>query len=76
MDIACRTSGVQNSFKLLLIFIVLFTIALWNPPTVISAEESSCVSCHTSTKKLLEITRAIEASKPKVEKPAESKGEG
>jgi len=76
MGIACRTSNECNSFRFLLTFVAIFTFVLWNSPTVISAEESSCVSCHTSTKKLLEVIRAIEASKPKVEKPAESKGEG
>jgi len=76
MDIVCRTSGAQNSFKLLLTFIAIFTFVSWNFPVFLHAEESSCVSCHTSMKKLLEITRTIEASKPKVEKPAESKGEG
>ena len=76
MDIVCRTSGARSSFRFLLTFVAIFTFILWNSPTVISAEESSCVSCHTSTKKLLEVIRAIEASKPKVEKPAESKGEG
>ena len=45
-------------------------------PGFVSAEESGCVSCHTSLKELLKITSAIEASKPKTEKPAESKGEG
>ena len=76
MDIACRTSGTHHSFKLLLTFIAIFTFVSWNFPVFLYAEESSCVSCHTSMKKLLEITRAIEASKPKVEKPTESKGEG
>jgi nitrate/TMAO reductase-like tetraheme cytochrome c subunit len=76
MDIVCRTLGARNSFKLLLSFIAVFTFVLWNSPAVISAEESSCVSCHTSMKKLLKITRDIEASKPKVEKSTESKGEG
>ena len=76
MDIVCRTSGARNSFKLLLTFIAVFAFVLWSSSAVISAEESSCVSCHTSMKKLLEITKTIEASKPKVEKPAESKGEG
>jgi len=76
MDNIYRTSGVRNGFKLLLTSIAIFTFVLWNSPIVISAEESSCVSCHTSMKKLLKITRAIEASKPEVEKPVESKGEG
>ena len=76
MDIVCRTSGVRNSFKLLLTFIAIFALVSWNSPVFLHAEESSCVSCHTNLKKLVEITRDIEASKPKVEKPTESKGEG
>ena len=76
MDIVCRTYGARNSFKLFLTFITIFTFLSWNFPVFLHAKESSCVSCHTSIKKLLEVTRAIEASKPKVEKPTESKGEG
>ena len=76
MDIAYRTPGTNYSFNLLLAFIAIFTFVSWNFPVFLHAEESSCVSCHTNLKKLLKITRTIEASKPKVEKPAESKGEG
>ncbi|MBA7568748.1 hypothetical protein ES708_10482 [subsurface metagenome] len=76
MDDSWSTSGMRSVSKLLVMFVAVFIFALSNTATLVSAEESSCVSCHTSMKKLLEITRAIEASKPKVEKPTESKGEG
>jgi nitrate/TMAO reductase-like tetraheme cytochrome c subunit len=76
MNIACRTSGKDYRFKLLVAFIAIFTFVSWHSPIFLHAEESSCVSCHTNLKKLLKITSDIEASKPKVEKPAESKGEG
>ena len=53
------------------------TFISWYFPMALNAEESSCVSCHTNAKKLIEITRAIEASKPEAEvKSTESKGEG
>ena len=67
---------MRNVSKLFVIFVAVFIFVLSNSATFASAEENGCVSCHTNLKKLLEITRAIEASKPKVEKPAESKGEG
>ena len=57
-------------------FVTFFFFVLSHAATVVTAEESGCVSCHTSMKKLLDVTRDIEASKPNVEKPAESKGEG
>jgi hypothetical protein len=41
-----------------------------------SATTSSCVSCHTSAGELIRITREIAASRPKVEKSAETAGEG
>ncbi|MCK4534540.1 MAG: hypothetical protein KAT81_03350 [Syntrophobacterales bacterium] len=67
---------MRSVSKLFVMFIAVFVFVLSNSLTVVSAEESGCVSCHTSMKKLLKITRDIAASKPKVEKPAESKGEG
>lgn len=41
-----------------------------------SPSGSACISCHTSPGKLIKLTREIEASRPKVEKSAESEGEG
>lgn len=67
---------MRNVSKLFVIFVAVFVFVLSNSAMFASAEESGCVSCHTSLKKLLQITRDIEASKPKVEKSAESKGEG
>ena len=67
---------MRSVSKLFVMFVAVFTFVLSNSATFVSAEESGCVSCHTSMKKLLKITRDIEASKPKVEEPAESKGEG
>lgn len=60
----------------LAVCITIFIFVLSCPTAFVSAEESGCVSCHTSLKKLLQITRDMESSKPKVEKPSESKGEG
>lgn len=62
--------------RLILYLVAVFLFVFWNFPKIIKAEESSCVSCHTSGSKLIKITRKIESSKPKVEKSAESKGEG
>jgi len=76
MDDSWSTSGMKSVSKLFVMFVAIFIFVLSNSATFVSAEESSCVSCHTNLKKLVEITRDIEASKPKVEKPTESKGEG
>jgi hypothetical protein len=40
-----------------------------------SQDESTCISCHTSVKELVRITREIAAKNPP-QKSAESKGEG
>ena len=76
MDGSWSKARMKNIAKLFVMFIAVFVFVLSNSVTFVSAEESGCVSCHTNLKKLLEITKTIEASKPKVEKPAESKGEG
>ncbi len=55
---------------------VICYVASLSFPFALYAQESSCVECHTSMKKLIEITRAIEAAKPKVKKSEETKGEG
>ncbi len=39
------------------------------------SQESSCIKCHTSTKKLIELTRALAAKKPP-QKSTETAGEG
>jgi hypothetical protein len=66
----------RYKFSLFLFFISFFLFLFWSFPVVISASKSSCVSCHTSGSKLIKIMREIEARKPKVEKSAESEGEG
>lgn len=66
----------KKCIKLLTISFIILILGLYNSATFVSAEESGCVSCHTSIKKLLEITRDIEAAKPKIEEPVESEGEG
>ena len=67
---------MRSVSKLFVMFIAVFVLVLSNSATFVSAEESGCVSCHTNLKKLFKITSDIEASKPEVEEPAESKGEG
>ena len=46
-----------------------------NPFISQASEESQCFKCHTSAKKLIEITREIAKIRPAV-KSAESEGEG
>jgi hypothetical protein len=60
----------------LVIIVAALTILVWIAPISSYAEESSCISCHTSLKKLIQEIRVIEASKPKVETSTESEGEG
>jgi len=67
---------MRSVSKLFLMVVAVFVFVLSHSAMVVGAEESSCVSCHTSFKKLLEITRDIEAAKPAEEEPAESEGEG
>jgi hypothetical protein len=43
--------------------------------TILAEEESSCVSCHTSVKKLVDITRQLAAERSPTES-AETTGEG
>ena len=76
MDGSWSKERMKSISRLFIMFIAVFVLVLSNSATFVSAEESGCVSCHTSLKELLKITSAIEASKPKTEKPAESKGEG
>jgi len=55
----------------LLACLLIFVFLLGN----ISAEESTCIACHTDAKKLIQITREIEAGKEKFV-VTESTGEG
>ena len=61
----------QYSIRFLLLFFIALPYA-----SCASPQQDQCISCHTSAKKLIEITREIEASKPKVEEKVESEGEG
>jgi len=63
---------VLRFFVVVAAFAMIFLIT----PRYTYADESSCISCHTSTKKLLEVIREIEASNPKIEASTESEGEG
>jgi len=67
---------VRRLSKSLVWFIPLLIFFLPHPAVAVEAQESSCVACHTSPRKLIEVIRELEASKPRVEKPAESTGEG
>ena len=53
---------------------VLFVFPSSNP--LHSQDQSQCVACHTSARKLIEITRAIEKAHPKPGKSKLTKGEG
>lgn len=71
-----KNNGCRVGFFLFLI--AFLTFISWYYPAALNAEDNSCVSCHTDAKKLIEITRAIEAAKLKAgHQPAvESEGEG
>jgi len=71
-----KNNGCRLGFFLFLI--ASLTFISWYSPTALNAEDSSCVSCHTDAKKLIEITRAIEAAKLAAghEPAVESEGEG
>jgi hypothetical protein len=56
--------------------VVIGYFLLWGiPHSAQSQEESTCISCHTSVKELVKITREIAAKAPP-EKSTESAGEG
>lgn len=59
-----------------IMFVGCLLLFLWGiPHPAQSQEESTCISCHTSVKELVNITREIAATSPP-QKSAESKGEG
>ena len=58
-----------------LLSIVGLLMMLATTQPVQSQEESTCISCHTSVKELVRITREIAAKSPPL-KSAESTGEG
>ena len=61
-------------YATLIIFIFILCIII-NPFDSNAQNESQCVECHTSAKKVIEITREIAKTKP-TEKAAEQEGEG
>lgn len=69
-----KGKGIWYLWVVLIVFIG--TFLLWgNTSSVQSQEESTCISCHTSVKELVKITREIAAKNPP-QKSTESKGEG
>jgi len=50
-------------------------LVLGNPPLVQAYEDTQCFKCHTSARKLIEITREIAKTRPAAES-SESEGEG
>ncbi|MBN2846078.1 MAG: hypothetical protein JXQ25_08865 [Deltaproteobacteria bacterium] len=68
--------NAKSILRFLVIIVAAFFILSLSLPLLSYAEESSCISCHTSLKKLIQEIRVIEASKPKVEASTESEGEG
>ena len=62
-------------FRSLVGLLIIPWIVIFFTSPVPAQEESSCIKCHTSTKTLIELTRALEAKK-KVKKSAETEGEG
>ena len=71
-----RPKGKGIVYILVGCIIVLGFSLLWgNTSSVQSQEESTCISCHTSVKELVNITREIAAKAPS-QKSTESEGEG
>lgn len=67
----------HRSIRFMLLMLLFFGFFIAFPHALYSSSsQDQCISCHTSAKKLIEITRKIEASRPKVEKSIESEGEG
>ena len=68
--------GVWYIWVMSIMFVGCLLLLLWSiPHPAQSQEESTCISCHTSVKELVKITREIAAKSPP-QKSAESKGEG
>jgi len=69
-----KSKGIWYLWVVLLIFLGYFFLC-GIPNSVQSQDESTCISCHTSVKDLVKITREIAAKRPP-QKSAETKGEG
>jgi len=67
---------MKNVSKLLLMLVAVFAVAFIYTGESVNAEESGCVSCHTSMRELIKVTREIAATKPQPEEEVESEGEG
>ena len=64
-----------KSFLVVQAFLLLF-FALTDAQTPDDETGSSCIACHTSAVKLINITREIQKAHPTSEKSALTKGEG
>jgi hypothetical protein len=58
-----------------LIIVVIFSLLWGTSNSAPPQKESTCISCHTSVKELVKITREIAAKSPP-QKSTESEGEG
>ena len=62
--------------ELLFSIITALLLLLLNPTRAVAQEESQCVACHTTGRKLIQITREIARSHPAPAISTESVGEG
>jgi hypothetical protein len=67
--------GVRDVWVVSIMFVGCLLLLWGIPHPAQSQEESTCISCHTSVKELVKITREIAAKSPPVES-AETEGEG
>lgn len=66
---------MKYSRYLCLLSVASLVLVLGDSPLVRAYEDTQCFVCHTSAKKLIEITREIAKMRPAA-KSAESEGEG
>jgi hypothetical protein len=65
------------TLKASIVFALILSLWAWGPFSVpAAADVNQCFSCHTNPRKLIQITREIEASRPKPAASAETEGEG
>jgi len=71
-----RPAGKVVWYGVGVLIIVVGFFLLWGiSDSALSQDESTCISCHTSVRDLVNITREIAAKAPS-EKSTESEGEG
>jgi hypothetical protein len=71
-----RPKGKGVSYLWVVPIVIIGYFLLWGiPRSSQSQEKSTCISCHTSVKELVKITREIAAKAPP-QKSTETKGEG